>query len=69
MKIKSLQTILVCHNVSFDKQRSDIARVLSQMSEFEQREDSLLHFVSKHINNGFSCIEYDAASEILARYY
>ncbi len=46
--------------VDFGTELSNIAEIISQLSDLDEKNDSILHELHKHIKNGSSFAEYDA---------
>src|SRR5438445_594672 len=51
--------------IELGKERSNIAEIVAILSYWDERDDSLLQALNKHIQNGFSVAEYDAVLEAL----
>ena len=63
--ISQLETQSITQNqdtsyVDLDKDLSNIAEIISQLSSLDEHDDSILHKLCKHIKYGFSFAEYDA---------
>src|SRR3990172_4328767 len=70
ISVSEFESTVVAENpdvsyVHFDKELSDIARVIAQISNLDDSNDSSLHALNKHLSNGFSCAEYDVVLETL----
>src|SRR5438132_12752602 len=53
------------HYVYLGKDRSNIADIISQLSDWDEELNSPLHKLHNHINEGFSIAEYDSVMEAL----
>jgi hypothetical protein len=51
--------------IDLRKDYSNIADIISQVSSLDKKNDSILHQLNEHIQNGYSFAEYDAAVEAL----
>jgi len=51
--------------VYLGKELSGITRVVAQISDLDDNDNSLLHALNRHLSNGFSCAEYNIALETL----
>src|SRR6266404_2118203 len=51
--------------IDLSKEKSNIAEIISQLSDLDEQDDSLLHQLNAHIKNGFFFAEYNAVVETL----
>ncbi len=69
-QISTLEADIITQNqdalyIDLSKEYSNIAEIVSLLSDLDEHSDSLLHELRKHIEDGFSCAEYDAVIETL----
>ena len=69
-QISILEADIIAQNhdvlyIDLSKEYSNIAEIMSQLSDLDEHSDSPLHELRKHIEDGFSCAEYDAVVETL----